>query len=367
MSTVMPPTSDTDRSQRPNRWIPLSLRLFVVLMALAFFGGTIWIGVRIYRYHKLQAAIRDIERFGGLIYSERGGPDWLRRRIGDARMAPFDAVIIVDIDVSPLIDAPQFGDADTLNFGALVDLEQLDLSETRISDIALSNLRSLTSLESLGLSDTQITSTGLESLSKLTRLEQLFLGRTSITDAGIPHLRGMSGLKILSLTETRVTDKCLVHLGRLPSLQDLDLTGTQVTGTGFDHLKRLTNLEALRLERTQLTDAGLATLNGLPCLRFLDLCDTRITDSGLANLNRSLDLDDMLNLEGTGITDAGLAFLKERPLGRLVLARTRVTDDGLNELAGQTQLKELNVRDTQVTAAGIAKLQRHLPGLTIHK
>ena len=50
-------------------------------------------------------------------------------------------------------------------------------------------LKGLTSLEELDLSDTQITDAGLEDLKGLTRLEELYLHGTQVTDAGIKELR----------------------------------------------------------------------------------------------------------------------------------------------------------------------------------
>jgi hypothetical protein len=60
MSAGMPQSIDpaADKLPRPNRWIPLSLRMFVALLLL--FG--IWTGIRAYRQF---VAIREIEQAGG--------------------------------------------------------------------------------------------------------------------------------------------------------------------------------------------------------------------------------------------------------------------------------------------------------------
>jgi hypothetical protein len=46
---------------------------------------------------------------------------------------------------------------------------------------------------------------------------------------------------------------------------------------------------------------------------------------------------------------------------RLSLARSGVSDEGLKHLHGLTNLLELDLRTTKVTAAGVADLQKALP------
>jgi len=50
-----------------------------------------------------------------------------------------------------------------------------------------------------------------------------------------------------------------------------------------------------------------------------------------------------------------------KQLKRLSLATSGMTDAGLDHLAGLTNLEELNVTGTKVTADGIARLQAALP------
>jgi hypothetical protein len=73
-----------------------------------------------------------------------------------------------------------------------------------------------------------------------------------------------------------------------------------------------------------------------------------------------------VSLALTKVTDAGLnelAGLKQ--LQRLYLGGTRVTDAGLKHLAGLKQLQELSVGGTRVTDAGKGDLKKALPKLKI--
>ena len=75
-----------------------------------------------------------------------------------------------------------------------------------------------------------------------------------------------------------------------------------------------------------------------------------------------------VNLFGTKITDAGMADLKGLTnLKTLRLALTQITDAGLVHLKGLTNLESLSLFGTQVTDAGIAELQKALPNCQIQK
>ena len=68
------------------------------------------------------------------------------------------------------------------------------------------------------------------------------------------------------------------------------------------------------------------------------------------------------------MTDAGLKELAGlTQLQALLLSgKTQVTDAGLKELAGLTRLQTLDLTDTQVTGAGLKKLQQALPKCNIY-
>ena len=71
----------------------------------------------------------------------------------------------------------------------LTALEELHLTDTKITDAGLAHLKSLTKLNILGLSGTQISNAGLEHLAGLTKLGNLSLVHTRVTDEGIKKLK----------------------------------------------------------------------------------------------------------------------------------------------------------------------------------
>jgi Leucine Rich repeats (2 copies)/Leucine Rich repeat len=214
------PQSAVDEPPRPRRWIPVSLRMLALLLAIVgVFAGRE--GVRMYRQ---QIAIREIEQAGGtIVETEDGGPDWLRYILGDRCMQVFDTVVTVNLDQSTITDA------------------------------GLAKLEVLTGLRSLDLAHTEVTDAGLASVRPLRDLRGINLNETGVTDAALIQLKELPNLQFLYLSETRVTDAGLAHLTSLPNLERIDLYGTQVGDAGLLHLYGLTKLRRLEIHNTRVT------------------------------------------------------------------------------------------------------------------
>jgi Leucine-rich repeat (LRR) protein len=87
--------------------------------------------------------------------------------------------------------------------------------------------------------------------------------------------------------------------------------------------------------------------------------NSRVTDAGLANLTGLSQLK-FIQLEGTPTTDAGLAHLADLPSLRvLFLGRTAVSDAGMQHVGKLTGLLFLHLSGTKVTDRGL----EHLAGL----
>ena len=151
-----------------------------------------------------------------------------------------------------------------------------------------------------------------EQLGVLTKLEHF----QCFPDFG-PWRRNMVGLRLVALASNEKGDPNdeLIHLKEFPNRW----------------LGRLT------IEGKAFNDAGMAQLPGL-----------RVNE---------------LALNGTQITDAGLVCLPRLKfyLQSLDLSDTRVTNAGLEDLIGLTNLRTLDLRNTHVTDSGVNKLQQALP------
>ncbi len=90
----------------------------------------------------------------------------------------------------------------------------------------------------LNLANTKVTDSGLKALEGMKNLHRLHLEKTGVTDAGLVHVKGLASLEYLNLYNTGVTDAGLSSLGDLKALKSLYLWQSKVTNAGADSLKK---------------------------------------------------------------------------------------------------------------------------------
>ena len=113
---------------------------------------------------------------------------------------------------------------------------------------------------------------------------------------------------------------------------------------------------SLKKTEGQLTEADLTKVTSL----VLD--STKITDEGLKDVAKLQGLE-MLNLDSCEqVTDEGLKEVaKLQLLEMLNLSGTEITDAGLKEFVKFQNLKVLYLESTKTTDAGVAELRKALP------
>lgn len=100
-------------------------------------------------------------------------------------------------------------------------------------------------------------------------------------------------------------------------------------------------------------------------LIWLDLANTKITDRGLQTI-AGLENLTRLHLARTQVSDQGLSSLAAcKQLAFLNLFDTRVSDEGLQHLQHAPMLREVHLYQTGVTPAGVERLASHLPEVRI--
>jgi serine/threonine protein kinase/uncharacterized protein YjbI with pentapeptide repeats len=139
------------------------------------------------------------------------------------------------------------------------------------------------------------------------------------------------------------------------------VVGEPISEAELLRLGQLSNLSELWLERVNLTDAMLANLPFLPKLSTLGLANNAgIGDEGMKQLARQTELR-WLDASATSLTVQGLVYLHPLAnLNRLELNGTPLTDTDLIGLQGQ-HLKALNLDRTKITDDGL----RQLPTLLV--
>lgn len=141
-------------------------------------------------------------------------------------------------------------------------------------------------------------------------LHVLDLSRTRVTDRAMSNIAHLSGLKILELGYTNVSDEGLSEILGLKQLLSLGLTRSCITDDGLDFVGKLTSLKELWLNGCNITDKGVASLGDLKELIQLGLSSTGLTDRGLASFKL---LKDLLRLYvfSTDVSEVGVKSLAE--------------------------------------------------------
>lgn len=253
----------------------------------------------------------------------------------------------------------------------------VDLRASWATDSDLDSLASIPTLSRLDLSETRITDHGLRQLKGASAITDLNLRYAElITGEGLSSLKTWAQLKRLNMEGTKLTDNTLQHLSAFTSLESVNLGSVLVTDAGLDALTSLPHLRELILGGNKLTDAGLQALRQLPGLTYLDLGGTQREDSGLwsvsltqPGLDAIATLKELrrLKLEGALVTARGLATLQVlSKLEELDLHDCpRIGDDVIPVLSAMPGLRSVDLAGTKVTGAGIAKLRKAKPNCLV--
>lgn len=124
----------------------------------------------------------------------------------------------------------------------------------------------------------------LRHVAGLVELEELILSNSDITDAGMPALANILQLKYLDLNGTRVTDDGLRYVQNMQQLKQLCLAFCQLTDGAMDELVALHSLEMLNLNFTNITDTGIRRLAELENLNDILIGDTLSSESAAKSL-----------------------------------------------------------------------------------
>ncbi|MGH7137855.1 MAG: hypothetical protein ACREHD_19060, partial [Pirellulales bacterium] len=154
-------------------------------------------------------------------------------------------------------------------------------------------------------------------------------------------LAGHRGIRQIALKGPGVTDETLADAGRIPALNSAVFDRARVSDAGLDGLAGASWLQRVAIRRTPISGEGLDHLQSLP----------RLTD---------------LDLSGTDVGDAQIGALTRLKMLRVVsLNDTPLTDEGLAALASCRALATIDLSGTRVTANGVERLRRALPGCTV--
>ena len=205
----------------------------------------------------------------------------------------------------------------------------------------MKELAGLSSLIELNLGE-GVTDAGLKELAKMPQLERLGFGgsNSKITDAGIKELAKLPKLKSLFIS-AKVSDAGLKDIAGFKNLSDVWLTFTPMTPKSLRELKRLGKLSSLMLGFRDMTDESLQRICDLQMVHVLSTAEAEVP-------------------EDAPFPQRPPRAKSEMEVATLSLADEPLTDAGIQKLAGLKNLTNLNLERTNVTDAGVARLQKAL-------
>lgn len=248
-------------------------------------------------------------------------------------------------------------------------LTGIGLADTPITDTALEHLKQLPNLTSLNINITNISDNGLKHVAVHRSLHTLLASQCDgITDVGLKHLGELTNLEVLELIYIdNFTDAGIADLGKLKKLSRLTLSSPKISDVGLQAIcEQFPNLSILALGHAGVTDAGLEHLTKLSNLNTLHLGDTSIDGKGLIHLKSLAHMEVLLLNSSSELSgDALIAISNLQNLRELFLQKTPISDADIENLARLKKLAHLDLRQSKVTAKGVAQLQKALPNCKI--
>ncbi len=250
----------------------------------------------------------------------------------------------------------------------------IDLHGTKATNLDLGQLRFAPKLQQLNLEGCKaVSDAGLPYLAELTSLELLNLSGTGVRGDGLVYLKGLARLARLYLdhleSKTPLDSRQLASVAGLPNLEVLSFAFPQEgvnasVNTGKDHpvlamLSRMPQLKELHLEHCDLTNRKLAYFKDQKSLHSLTLGNSgRISDRGLANLTGLTELNSLVIRNYLG-ANAGLANLKAFPkLTTLEINGPFLTNASFASFSGLEQLEHLRVDGMNIDDNALPHLRR---------
>ncbi len=238
------------------------------------------------------------------------------------------------------------------------------------SDLTLAALAKCTKLRQLRFTDApQVTDAGLEQLKGMTELETLALpSRSAISDAGLACLSGMTLLQSLTLSSlSGFKGAGFAHIGKLESLKTFEVSYCEnLEAPAEDALANLKFLEQASFNNCpKLDDKLTAALSKCKQLSYVALTEVAVTDKGIALL-ATLGKLATLYCTNLSLTDEALKSIGAMDsISQLSLDYCQgISDAGIKNLAGMKNLRELGLRGSEtLTDACLTEFEK-FPALT---
>lgn len=221
-------------------------------------------------------------------------------------------------------------------------------------------LPALADLRVLLLSGGQVTDARMETVLTLKSLERLLLYEPQeLSLPSVQRLQELPRLREVHISEAGLDDEALKVLATLPGIEGLSLQGNAFTDAGVAQLKNAKSLRRLYLGLPQggsVTDASMPTIGALSQLEALDLQNLNLSDEGLQHLAGLSNLKS-LTLRGRFSDAVAETLLKLRSLERLSGGRIDLTEESLRRLSELPNLKEARISSEKFSPRFLKEFQ----------
>ena len=320
----------------------------------------------------------------------------------------------------------ELSDRDLAGIERLTELGSLDLSGTEIGDGAIERLSRLAALTDLNLENTNVTEAGLARLKRalpqatikhrrwptaahahavrsLFRLGaefelleeprgvgvRLIRSKWRGTPQDLSDLAQLADLRLLELVNLDLSPEMLAAVADSPRVTTLHLARARLRsvdlsplfGSSVEHLilsdmfaepvslgklRALVNLRTISFVNCRMIQGSLSSLSQLEGLSDLSVVGTRIRGTQLAELAALADLKRLSLVRTPLLVDSQVAELAAlTSLESLTLFGTDASDGSILSLAQLRGLRELDVSKSQLSPAGLQRLQAALPDCRI--
>lgn len=198
----------------------------------------------------------------------------------------------------------------------------------------------------------------LTSLLRLKHLKQLIAEATDISDKGLERLASLKELQGIQITATRLSGSCFKALSTLPELKKIVAVEEKFDQKNFQYLAAMPRLQVLSLRSSNTSTEGLRYLRQSKSLLLLDLTECKNLDSHSCEVLAEIKPLRILDLGETKTTNKSIEDLsRNTALTTLDLRLLPLTDACIPSLKKITQLKSLNISNTQITMKGVENLR----------
>jgi len=191
-------------------------------------------------------------------------------------------------------------------------------------------------------------------------LLSLDVSASDLTDAGLESLRRCIKLKYINANCClTVRGSCLRSLASLPNLTSLDLSGCPVDPACFRYLPQMPKLRFLAIDKTTAKQEEIKQIGQCHSLAVLRLSGCReLNDQSISFLSTLKNLD-QLDIRQSQVSVAGLKKLSVLKLSRLGLPKPYYSQNELADLRKSFPKTELIKAPQKFTKAGLKNFPWH--------